>query len=656
MDQLLSDDSPINKKKERMFLARERKSISKQGLETLKCHIATSKSILQNQKGKVQNNNKILHHHEKSLLAHTPSNLPPEDNEGYREYKLKLVNIEKERFTHLVTQMKYRIMEGSGEAIYEIGVSDDGLPVGLTKSELDETLSNIRNMAKFLKADVTVLCEREIVDGRKIVEVLVRQFSEESYLDVRIVVCGNVDSGKSTLIGVLTTGELDDAKGSARTFIFQHPHEIDTGRTSSVAHQILGFNSKGECTNYDHFGTPSWKEIVENSTKIATLTDSAGHEKYLKTCIRSLVVSKADYAFITIAANSGELNQITREHIGLCLGLKIPIIIVLTKIDIAPPKKIEETMQAIINLLKLPGVRKIPVEVNNDDDVVNVSQSIASNSKICPIFKVSNVTGESINLLRSFINLVPVSKDYSHLITKKAEMSIDRIYQVSGVGGAIIHGVVQQGRISVGDKLQLGPDSNGKFRTVIVKSIQNKRVNVKNVCAGQHASLCLRKEKRENIRRGMVVTERKNPQAIWEFEAEILVLYHQKGIKKNYELVVHTSNCVRQAAKILSIKPIDGNKSLSHPISSGDDETQTIYSTDSSLEERVSDSHDDESTNSDEDKDFILETGQKAICKLRFLHRPEYIKDNTRLILREGRVRGLGTIVRVFSKSESKHS
>lgn len=47
--------------------------------------------------------------------------LPPEDAEGNVEYKLKLVDPSESRFEHLVTQMKWRLREGQGEAIYEIG-------------------------------------------------------------------------------------------------------------------------------------------------------------------------------------------------------------------------------------------------------------------------------------------------------------------------------------------------------------------------------------------------------------------------------------------------------------------------------------------------------------------------------------------------------
>lgn len=47
--------------------------------------------------------------------------LPPEPEQGNIEYKLKLINPSSQRFEHLVTQMKWRLREGHGEAIYQIG-------------------------------------------------------------------------------------------------------------------------------------------------------------------------------------------------------------------------------------------------------------------------------------------------------------------------------------------------------------------------------------------------------------------------------------------------------------------------------------------------------------------------------------------------------
>lgn len=57
---------------------------------------------------------------------------------------------------------------------------------------------------------------------------------------------GNVDVGKSTLLGVLSYGNLDNGRGRARLNMFRHLHEIESGRTSSISHEILGFDSSGK--------------------------------------------------------------------------------------------------------------------------------------------------------------------------------------------------------------------------------------------------------------------------------------------------------------------------------------------------------------------------------------------------------------------------
>jgi GTPase len=43
---------------------------------------------------------------------------------------------------------------------------------------------------------------------------------------IRVTVLGNVDAGKSTIIGVLTKGQLDDGRGTARGNVMNYPHEV----------------------------------------------------------------------------------------------------------------------------------------------------------------------------------------------------------------------------------------------------------------------------------------------------------------------------------------------------------------------------------------------------------------------------------------------
>ncbi|KAG8757742.1 hypothetical protein FRC14_001571 [Serendipita sp. 396] len=91
--------------------------------------------------------------------------LTPEVEQGNVEYKLILMNPSPERLQKLVTQMNWRLMEGGGQAYYQLGVADSGELVGLTRYEMEATLETLESMAGELGA--SVLINREIeVRGR----------------------------------------------------------------------------------------------------------------------------------------------------------------------------------------------------------------------------------------------------------------------------------------------------------------------------------------------------------------------------------------------------------------------------------------------------------------------------------------------------------
>ena len=82
---------------------------------------------------------------------------------------------------------------------------------------------------------------------------------------------GNVDAGKSTLLGVLTHAELDNGRGYARQKLFRHKHEMESGRTSSVGNDILGFDSRGVIVNKSEHGSLDWVKICEKASKVTVL-------------------------------------------------------------------------------------------------------------------------------------------------------------------------------------------------------------------------------------------------------------------------------------------------------------------------------------------------------------------------------------------------
>ncbi|KAH9912219.1 uncharacterized protein B0H18DRAFT_1055100 [Fomitopsis serialis] len=98
-------------------------------------------------------------------LKHIHDGVPkllPEVEEGNVEYKLKLTHISTARFARLVTQLKWRLLEGGGQAYYELGVADSGALIGLSRADLEASLETLDRMAGEIGASVIVVKEIEV--------------------------------------------------------------------------------------------------------------------------------------------------------------------------------------------------------------------------------------------------------------------------------------------------------------------------------------------------------------------------------------------------------------------------------------------------------------------------------------------------------------
>eukprot|EP00040_Diaphanoeca_grandis_P004842 m.30335 g.30335 ORF g.30335 m.30335 type:complete len:607 (+) comp16265_c0_seq1:235-2055(+) len=493
----------------------------------------------------------------------------------------------------LLSQLK----ENCNEAFYTVGQGQNGEMPGLNDADLATSIATLEQMATKIGAKTIHLRDKTESDG-KISEFLVRLAPDSSdFIDIRVAVVGNVDAGKSTLLGVLTHGELDNGRGKSRLKLFRHEHEADSGRTSSVAQNILGFGVGGEIVNKQaHDGTLDWIQICNDAAKVLAFIDLAGHEKYLKTTVFGLTGHMPSFVMLMIGANAGVIGM-TKEHLGLALALNKPVFVVVTKIDMCPPNVLASTLKLLQKILKSPGCRKMPILVNNTDDVVDASKNFLS-QRLCPIFQVSNVTGQNLDLLRKFLNLmrptIPTNPDVP------GEFNIDDTFSVPGVG-TVVSGTTVCGTIRNGQTMLLGPDSTGEFIPVGIKGVHRRRVTTNQVCGGQTASFALKKIKRSAIRKGMVLIDPAvPPRATWEFDAEILILHHPSTITCKYQAMVHVGS-VRQTAALLKMH----------------------------------------------DKEF-LRTGDRSVCRLRFIRYPEFIREGTRIVFREGRTKAVGTITKLI--------
>jgi len=81
--------------------------------------------------------------------------LQPENNEGNCEYKRYLINLTRYRIEKLITQMKWRLVEGNNEAIYYLGVNDNGTLYDWSKTQQKESMINFRILLKKNNAIIT---------------------------------------------------------------------------------------------------------------------------------------------------------------------------------------------------------------------------------------------------------------------------------------------------------------------------------------------------------------------------------------------------------------------------------------------------------------------------------------------------------------------
>lgn len=388
--------------------------------------------------------------------------------------------------------------------------------------------------------------------------------------------------------------------------MLRHLHEIKSGRTSSISHEIIGFDSAGQVLNYAEMTTA--EEICEHASKVVTFIDLAGYRKYLRTTVLGLTGYSPHYVILVIAP---PLNEASQEHMALCLTLRLPFFIVLNKYDLG----IYDTHNILIQLesaIQAHGYSKQLLLYNNNN---NISQYY--DTDVIPVFTVSCVTGKGLGELTSFIrNLSPSEADATDSDPESCLFQIDETFRVAGLTQPVLGGLLVKGAIAPGTRLLVGPLPDGKFSPVKVASIHRNKAPCCLVRASQSASLTLVPSTNHSpplphFRPGMVlVSIRDKPYATLFFQATVLIVYHATAIFSGFQTTVHVGN-VRQTCIIEGIMDM---------------------------------------------KERGLQTNDTASILFRFVSHPEYLHVGMRLLLREGRTKGIGKITQTFPLIGLQHT
>lgn len=187
---------------------------------------------------------------------------------------------------------------------------------------------------------------------------------------VRLVTCGSVDDGKSTLIGrlLVETGSvpldtIDSAKTTRRTGSTIAAGEIDF---SLLTDGLEAEREQGITIDV------AYRSMNLSNGARLIIADAPGHEQYTRNM--AVAASRADIALILLDATRGVRTQ-TRRHLNICslMGVR-RIAIVVNKLDALNYdseifEQLKKELQPDIERLGLTEVSYIPVSALSGDNV-----------------------------------------------------------------------------------------------------------------------------------------------------------------------------------------------------------------------------------------------------------------------------------------------
>ncbi|SQD79771.1 sulfate adenylyltransferase subunit CysN [Moritella yayanosii] len=192
---------------------------------------------------------------------------------------------------------------------------------------------------------------------------------------LRFLTCGNVDDGKSTLIGRLLHDSKLIFEDHMAAIISDSKKYNTTDGEFDLALLVDGLQAEREQgitidVAYRYFATESRKFII---------ADCPGHEQYTRNMVTG--ASNCDLAIVMIDARYGVQTQTKRHsYIASLLGLK-HVIVAVNKMDLVDfsqeeYRKIKADYKAFAQDLNIPDIRFVPISALKGDNVVNKSESM----------------------------------------------------------------------------------------------------------------------------------------------------------------------------------------------------------------------------------------------------------------------------------------
>jgi len=327
---------------------------------------------------------------------------------------------------------------------------------------------------------------------------MAREKFERNKPHVNIGTIGHVDHGKTTLTAAITATLALDGISVAKAYadIDGAPEERARGITINTAHVEYETQNR----HYAHVDCP-------------------GHADYVKNMITG--AAQMDGAILVVSAADGPMPQ-TREHILLSKQVGVPdIVVFLNKEDQVDDEELLELVELevreLLSAYDFPG-DDIPICPGS---ALQAIEAISANPELK---RGDNPWVDKIYALMDAVDeYIPTPvRD----VEKTFLMAIEDVFSITG-RGTVATGRIERGVIKVGDDVEVVGITDTTVTTIT--GIEMFQKTLDEGFAGDNVGILLRGIDRENIERGMVLSQPGTITPHTQFESEVYILTKDEG-------------------------------------------------------------------------------------------------------------------------------
>jgi elongation factor Tu len=278
---------------------------------------------------------------------------------------------------------------------------------------------------------------------------------------------GHVDHGKTTLTAAITNvlhKQNDSVQSMAFDAIDKAPEERERGITINVSH----VEYETESRHYAH-------------------VDAPGHADYVKNMITG--AAQMDGAILVVSAADGPMPQ-TREHVLLARQVGVPkLVVFLNKVDQVDDEELVELVEM--------EVRELLDSYEFDGDGTPVVKGSALQA-------LEGQEAAEAAILELMGEVDSYFEEPERDLDKPFQMPIEDVFSITG-RGTVVTGRIEQGRVNVGDEIEIVGLKDTTKTTVTGVEMFRKMLDSGE--AGDNVGVLLRGTKREEVERGQVLSQ-----------------------------------------------------------------------------------------------------------------------------------------------------